>query len=372
MERSKIRAEFPITGRYAYFNNAAIAPLPRAAAKAMSEQADSAATEGVHGYARWANEIDGLRVETAAMLGCDETEVAITKNTSEGLCAVAGGLDWRPGDVVVGLETDFPANVVPWRELQGRRGVRFRSLELRNGRMELEDLDRACRGARLAALSYVHFLTGFRWDLAAVGEVCRRRGCLLVVDAVQGMGPFPIDVKSCGIHALSASGHKWLVGPEGTGLLYIDRDLMPQIPPIERGWGSMAGSESFRHDLGLHPSARRYECGTLNAAGCAALGASMRLLNSIGSAWASREVNGLASRLAEGAAERGYRLAAERDKSTGSGIVSLRKPGVDATAVVGELLGRRVSVAERMGWIRVAPHIYNTAEEIDRLLALLP
>lgn len=372
MDTTTIRAHFPVTEKYAYFNNAAIGPLSRPAALAMQGQIESAIASGVHGYGAWTEEYAGLRVETAAMLGCSPDEVAITKNTSEGLCAIANGLDWRSGDIVVGLDSDFPANYVPWRELQQRRGVRFRSLELRLGLLDLEDLDQACRGARLAALSYVHFLTGFRWDLEAVGEICRRRNCLLVLDAVQGMGALPIDVRACGVHALAASAHKWLVGPEGCGVLYVDRDLMPQVEPVEFGWASLEGFEEYRHDGGLQPDARRYECGTLNSAGCAGLRASIALLNRIGPDFAARHVHALAEQLLSGALEKGYEAAAERTYASGSGIVSLRKRGLDSAAAVRALLEDQVSVAERMGWIRVAPHVYNSAEEIDRLVRLLP
>jgi selenocysteine lyase/cysteine desulfurase len=372
MDTETIRTHFPVTANYAYFNNAAIGPLSLPAATAMQAQAEVALRQGVHGYSGWLDDYAGVRDETAAMLGCSAEEVAITKNTSEGLCAIANGLDWRSGDTVVGLSSDFPANYVPWRELQGRRGVRFRSLELRGGRLELEDLDQACKGARLAALSYVHFLTGFRWDLAAVGEICRRRGCLLVLDAVQGMGAFPIDVKACGVHALSASGHKWLLGPEGCGVLYIDREVMSQVVPVEFGWTSLEGFEEYRHDGDLQPGARRYECGTLNSVGCAGLRASLALLNQIGPEVASRHIDTLVDRLLAGVLGKGYEVAAERTSESGSGILSMRKCGADSGATARALVEHRVSVAERMGWIRVAPHVYNTAQEIDRLVELLP
>ncbi len=372
MKTASIREQFPVTAEYAYFNHAAIAPLPRRTEEAMRAHLDDAMRHGVHGYGRWVEQHEGLRRATAAMLHCDASEIAITKNTSEGLCAVANGLDWRSGDVVVGLDSDFPANYVPWRELQNRRGVRFRSLRLRQGVLQLEDLDRACKGARVAALSYVHFLTGFRWDLRAAGEICRRRGCALVVDAVQGMGAFPISVKDAGVHALSASAHKWLLGPEGCGVLYVDSDWMPAVEPVEFGWASLQGFEDYRSDGGLQPGARRFECGTLNSVGCAGLRASMENLNQVGTDTTSSAIHALAERLLEGALSRGYEAAAPRRRDNGSGIVSLRKRGLASADVVAELFRNRVSAADRMGWVRVAPHFYNTVEEIDKLLELLP
>lgn len=372
MDIATLREQFLASQEYCYFNHAAIAPLPRCTGDAMRAQVADAMLHGVHGFQRWVEDCEALRRAAAAMLQCESGEIAVTKNTSEGLSAVANGLDWRPGDIVVGLASDFPANYLPWRALQTRRGVRFRSLEFRDGALDLADLDRACEGARLVALSYVHFLTGFRWDMAAVGEICRRRGCLLVVDAVQGMGAFPIDVKACGLHALSASGHKWLLGPEGCGVLYIDRDWMHEVEPMEFGWTNLEGFEAYRCDGRLRPDAGRFECGTLNSVGCAGLRASIEFLNSIGTQTTSTAIHGLVERLLDGARVLGYEAAARRDRSNGSGIVSLRKPGVNSAATVGMLLANRVSTSERMGWVRVAPHVYNTSAEIDRLLELLP
>ena len=372
MDISAVRSEFAVVKRLAYFNHAAVSPLPERTLHAMERSIGRAAREGVHGHAAWTADHDGLRRATARMLGCAASEIAITKNTSEGLSAIATGLEWKRGDVIVGLESDFPANYVPWRRLTERAGVRFRNLKLRRGGLELEDLDRACRGARLAALSYVHFLTGFRWDLEAAGEVCRRRGCALVVDAVQGMGAFPIDVKRAGVHALSASAHKWLLGPEGCAVLYIDRDWMPSVRPTEFGWASLQGFEQYRSDGDLHPTARRFECGTLNSAGCAGMRASLEWLNEVGTDQASSRIHRLAERLLEGARDKGYQAAADRRRGNGSGIVSLRKEGLQPAAVVDRLLRAGVSTADRLGWVRVAPHFYNTAGEIDRLLNLLP
>ncbi len=372
MDIHAIRKRFPVADEYAYFNHAAISPLPKPTADAMGAQIADAMRHGVHGFGRWTKECAALRRAAAGMLGCAAGEIAITKNTSEGLSAIANGLDWHSGDIVVGLETDFPANYVPWRALGVREGVRFRSLELRNGALELEDLDQACKGARLAALSYVHFLTGFRWDLQAVGEICRRRGCLLVLDAVQGMGAFPIDVKECGIHALSASGHKWLLGPEGSAVFFVDRDFMPEVAPVELGWASLVGFEEYRSDGDLQPDASRFECGTLNSVGCAGLRTSIELLNEVGAAAASSAIHAVVERLLDGAAAKGYEVAAARHRASGSGIVSLRKRGTDPAATVRMLLEHRISVAERLGWIRAAPHFYNSVDEADRLAGLLP
>ncbi len=372
MSAAALREGFPITERYAYFNHAAVSPLPLKTATAMRSHLAEATRSGIHAYGDWIDAYRRLRAEAAKILHCEPAEIAITKNTSEGLSAVANGLDWRPDDVIVGLQDDFPANYVPWRALVERQGVQFRSLALRHGRLDLDELDRACRGARLAALSYVHFLTGFRWDLSKVGEICRRRDCLLVVDAVQGMGALPIDVKSADIHALSASAHKWLLGPEGCAVFYVDNDWMPSLAPSEIGWTSVAGWENYLSDGDLLPTASRFECGTLNTVGSVGMAASLELLNSVPPEVREDAVHSLVERLLEGARAKGYAPAAERTRECGSGIVSLRKPGVDPVRTAEALLAEGISVAERLGWLRVAPHFYNNAEEIDRLVDRLP
>ena len=140
----------------------------------------------------------------ARLIGARD-EIALVKNTSEGIATVAMGLDWRPGDKIVCFREEFPANFLPWQRLASK-GVEIEALSIED---PLDRVDQACRGARLLAVSYVNYLSGIRVDLKAFGEICRRQGCFYFVDAIQGMGAFPIDVEATGIDALAADGHKW-------------------------------------------------------------------------------------------------------------------------------------------------------------------
>ena len=365
------RDEFPITQSTVYLNHAAVSPLPRRTAEAMRAQTADIERFGLKNYGRWMETAGALRVAAARLLGCGSGEIAITKNTSEGLSFVANGLDWRAGDVVAGIRDEFPANYFPWLRLE-KRGVRLRWMDLRNGRIELADIDKACDGARLLAVSYVQYLSGFRLDLDAVGEICRRRNVLLVVDAVQGLGPFPVNVKRSGIHALSASGHKWLLGPEGCAIFFIDQGLVPRVEPVEFGWTNVVGSERYSQDPVLLPDARRYECGTLNTVGIHGLRASLELLHEVGVERMAGHIDGLARRTIEGAAAKGYEPMTPRDSANGSGIVTIRKKGVDSAAAVMSLNDAGISTAHRFGWIRAAPHFYNNEADIDALLERLP
>jgi len=369
-ELTSYRGEFPVTERYTYFNHASVSPLPRRSARAMQELAEDAMLHGSCHFSQWIAALEDLRSAAAELLGCDAEEVALVKNTSEGLSFVANGIDWRPGDIAVGIEDEFPANYFPWLQLE-KRGVNLRWLRLSAGRIELEEIDRACQGARLLAISFVQYLSGFRIDLDAVGEICRRHGTLLVVDAVQGLGPFPVNVKASGIHALAASSHKWLLGPEGIGILFIDRDLMPRVEPVEFGWTNVAGWRTYSHKPDLRPGAARYECGTLNTIGSYGLLESLRLFLEVGVDRMANHILGLVDRLYKGAAAKGYEALVQPAPAAGSGIISIRKQGVDSDAVVRRLLENHVVTSPRFGWIRAAPHFYATEEEIDRLVGLL-
>lgn len=367
---SHYRDEFPVVERFIYLNHAAVSPLPLRSARAMEGLISDVTSGGITGYPGWIETCQGLRESTAKLISAEPEEIAVTKNTSEGLSFLANGIDWRPGDVVVAVRQDFPANVFPWKRLE-RRGVTVRWLELHGGRLELDEIDKACDGARLAAVSWAHYLSGFRLDLDAVGEICRRRDCLLAVDAVQALGPFPLDVKNAGVHFLSASGHKWLLGPEGCGFLYIEQSLQDQVEPAEFGWTNVSGFPSFSREEVLRPDAGRYECGTLNTVGCYGLRASIELFLEAGTENTSRQVDALAQRLYDGVIEKGYQPMAHRDNGSGSGIVTFRKPGVDSEQAARTLAGQGVSLAARHGWLRAAPHFYNTTDEIDRTLQLL-
>jgi len=255
------RREFPITERWIYMNHAAVAPLCRPASLAMQGSVEDQARYGSVHYRHFEETVKGLRSAAARLIGASPEEIALVKNTTEGLSIVANGLDWRRGDVVVAVENEFPANYYPWWNLE-KRGVKLRMVPQRDGKLALEDLDRACHGARLLAISSVQYLSGFRADLEAVGEICARRGCLFVVDAIQGLGVFPVDVRRARIHALCSGGHKWLTGPQGTGVLYLSSEVIPQIEPVEFGWTSVACWQDYQaRGTELRPGALRYECG---------------------------------------------------------------------------------------------------------------
>lgn len=359
------RSQFPVTQNLVYLNHAAVAPLCKPAADAIKWLADDCVNFGSIHYDQWMASYEGLRTATAKMINCSPREVAMVKNTSEGISTVTTGIRWRTGDIVVAFHEEFPANYYPWKRLEPL-GVEVRWLSVFD---PLEKIEEACRGARLLAISYVQYLSGYRVDLHAIGEICQRHGVFFFVDAIQGLGAFPLDVKSARIHALAADGHKWLLGPEGCGLLYVAQERQDEIEPVEFGWTNVAKYADYSsRDMALRPDAGRYECGTLNTVGCFGLRASLEFLLEVGVVNVSAAVQTLGDQLWEGLRERGYETMGTRSRETGAGIVTFRREGVEAAMIVRRLKEAGFIATPRQGWVRVSPHFYISPEEIARFL----
>jgi selenocysteine lyase/cysteine desulfurase len=363
------RHEFPVTETLTYLNHAAVAPLARRCAEAMKSLAEDVLHHGSLHYDRWMDCYEGFRVSAAKLIHAHRDEIAIVKNTSEGIATVALGLDWKPGDKIVAFREEFPANYFPWLRLEAK-GVKIEWLSVFD---PLDRIDEAARGAKLLAISYVQYLSGYRANLEAIGEICHRHGCFYFVDAIQGLGVFPLDVRRCRIHALAADGHKWLLGPEGCGLLFVERSWQDRIEPVEFGWTNIAGYNDYAcRDMALREDAGRYECGTLNTISIFGLKAAIDLLLEVGIERIGPTVQGLADRLAEGAVAKGYETMIPRTPETGAGIVSIRKQSVDARMVVSHLRQNGITAAPRQGWARLSPHFYVSHDSIERVIDLLP
>ena len=361
--------QFPVRERLIYLNHAAVAPLCRPAAEAMKGLADDCLHFGSLHWEQWMTAYERIRVAAARLIHADRSEIALMKNTSEGICAIALGMDWRPGDRIVAFQEEFPSNLYPWKILE-RQGVPVTWLSVHDPR---ERIDEAARGARLLAISFVNFLSGYRAQIPAIGEICHRHSCIFLVDAIQGLGAFPIDVRDSHIDALAADGHKWLLGPEGCAMLYVSQALQEQVRPAEFGWMNAASASDYgSRDMTPRNDAARYECGTLNTIGCFGLAAALEFLLDIGTDRIAPAVTALADRIAHGAAARGYEVMGRRTPETAAGIVSIRKPGVDSAETVRKLWSAGVATAARAGWIRTSPHFYLEASAIDRMLELLP
>ena len=365
----RYQAYFPVREKVIYLNHAAVAPLVLPAARAMQELAEDSLRYGALHYDRWLAAYERLRVAAARLIHADRSEIALVKNTSEGIATIAMGLDWKAGDRIVAFAEEFPANYYPWKRLESR-GIAVTWLSVDS---PLEKIEEAVEGARLLAISFVQFLSGRRTPIQAIGEICHRNKCIYLVDAIQGLGAFPIDVRSCHIDALAADGHKWLLGPEGCGILYVRKELQDRVEPVEFGWTNVAGYADYAsRDMTLRADAGRYECGTLNTIGCFGLAAAIEFLLEVEVERIAPVVQALGDRIAAGAEARDYEVLGTRTAVSGAGIVSFRKQGIEARQIVRKLMEAGIAAAPRAGWVRTSPHFYIWPEEIDRMLAELP
>jgi cysteine desulfurase/selenocysteine lyase len=368
---AQYRAEFPVSERFTYLNHAAVAPLPRRTAQAMQEFAEDACLNGSFHYPAWMATYDAARTAAARLANASASEIAFVKNTSEGIATVALGFPWKAGDRIVAFEEEFPANYYIWKKLEEWKGVRVEWLSCFD---PLEKIEQAARGARLLAISFVQYLSGYRANIRALGEICRREGVFFFVDAIQGLGAFPLDVRAMNIQAFAADGHKWLLGPEGQGLLYVQEDWQDRIEPVEFGWTTVAGYNDYSsRDMTPRHDAGRYECGTLNTIGLHGLRASLDFILEIGVERIGPALESLSDQLAAGASGLGYEvLGPARTPATASGIVSIRHPHMDSRVVHAKLHECGFLAATRQGWVRLSPHFYVSPQDIDRMLVALP
>ena len=371
---NRTRSFFPVTRDLVYLNHAGVAPISTRVEEALRRYGAEASRRGAFDYARvYDAEIERVRQRAAVLIGARPDEIAFVKNTTEGLGLVAAGLEWREGDQVVTCDLEYPSNVYPWWSLRSR-GVETRMLRSSRGALPLERVADALRGprVRLLALSSVQYGSGFRADLVALGKLCRERGVLFCVDAIQSLGHLPLDVEDCGIDFLAADGHKWLLSVEGCGLFYCSHRVLDLLTPRVVGWRSVVDSRDFdRYHLELQPGAGRFEEGTPNTAGIFGLGAAIDLLLELGVDAIAERVLGLSDHLVQGLGARGAELLSPRGPGEASGIVSFRMPHEAPEATARRLRARRIFTVVRRDGVRASPHFYNTPDELDQLLALL-
>jgi len=369
---SRYRSEFPAAKRYIYFNHAAVSPLSKRVIEAMNAVANGFLERGVLCEEEMFARVETARGAAARLIGARNDEIAFIKNTTQGVLLAANGIRWKRGDNVVMPAIEFPANVYPWLALE-KRGVRIVLVRPRDGRVTAEMLAGACTArTRCVTVSFVQFSNGYRIDVATLGRFCRERGIYLHVDGIQSLGMLRCDVRTMKIDFLSAGGHKWLLGPAGTGFFYCRRDLLGELDIWNPGWLGVRNAWSFfDHDPTPRSGARRFEEGSLNLYGIAGLGASIERFLEIGMTRVEKRILALTDTLENGVRSRDYRITSPRGKDERSGILCFCHPGKDTDKLQRKLSAARVVASLRMGAIRLAPHFYNTEEEAARVLDLL-
>jgi selenocysteine lyase/cysteine desulfurase len=366
------RRQMPVAQNWAYLDHAAVAPISAPGMTAILDWARDAAADGDIHCAAWADALERLRQTAARMIGADPREIALIRNTTEGINLAAEGFPWLDGDNLVIPADEFPANQYPWMNL-AHRGVETRRVPTNQGRLDLDRIADACDDrTRIVSASWVSFASGWRNDLDQLAELAHRAGALLFVDAIQALGVFPLDVARTPIDFLAADGHKWLLGPEGAGLFFVRREHLPLLRPIGVGWNSVRHALDFsRIEFDLKDSAARYEGGSQNTPGMLALSASLDLLTQIGPQAISDRVVWLTDLACRRLVEAGATLISDRASKRKSGIVVFDLPGRDPGAVRRRCLEKHVVLSCRGGHLRISPHAYNDESDIERFMEAL-
>lgn len=373
MDWPAYRSHFPVTRQWAFFDHAAVSPIPDTAVAELDWYARTVAGNGIAAVHDVFAKVGRVRELAAKLVNAPVVEdIAFVPNTTVGIGLIAEGYPWKAGENVVLAAEEYPSNQYPWLNLAGR-GVEVRRVHSRGNRLHIADIEAAIDGkTRVLSVSAVEFASGFRNDLDALGEVCRRRGVFFFVDAIQALGAFDIDVQKTPIDALAADGHKWMLAPEGAGFAYIRREWVDSLHPIGVGAHSVVNPFEYHTiDFNLKPHAGRWEGGALNVPGLLALGASLELILAAGIDTISARVLELTDHLCDRAAAAGCEVFSSRTGHDRSGIVSLTKPGVESKELMKRCRAAGVIVNNRAHRLRVSPHAYNTTDEIDRLIDVL-
>lgn len=350
-------------------NHAAISPLSVRVTDRLEEFIDERSFGVIDSFQMG----DALRTKTrqmlAKMINARPQQIAFIQNTSEGFNHLVNGLHWRPGDEILLAEGEFPSNVYPFLNLTERFGVEVKFIPNRDGQIYIEDIiAQITTKTKLLSISFVEFSNGFRNDLQTIGGICKEKDILFSVDGIQGVGALPMDVQKCKIDFLSNGGHKWLMGTMGAGFMYVSPALQEKILPAFTGWLAVEDAWDFsEYRLELLPDARRFEYATANFMGISALSASVELLLDAGPENIERHLLALGERLKNGLENRGMRFMGADDKRRWSGIFSFS--GKKTEKLYEYLINQNIIVSLRSGMIRIAPHFYNTAEEVDEVVA---
>ncbi|UCE24657.1 MAG: aminotransferase class V-fold PLP-dependent enzyme [Candidatus Zixiibacteriota bacterium] len=369
------RSLFPHTDKVVYFNSASFGPFSTPVKEAIEENLRvrvAAAFDDTPGVMEIE---DQLRSDYAGLIGATKREIGIGMNTSFGLNVAAFGLPLEKGDEVLVSEVEFPAQVYTWRAAAEERGLKLRFVKPVNRHFDIEQFEKSIGPeTRVLAISFVQYFNGYKNDLAAISEICKKHGIFLVVDGIQGMGVEPIDAKELGIDILSSGCQKWMLGPQGCGFFYLSDRVRDRLRHPFMGWlgvdWKMNFTDLFKFDLPYYDSARRFEMGYYVALNILGMKASVEIFKDIGIPNIRQHNYMLIDRLADYL--RGspfYSITSIMETRHRSSIFSFSCDRLDD--VYQKLSDEQIIVAMREGSIRVSVHLFNNEADIERLIGVL-
>lgn len=370
-----LRELFPITKSLIYLNHAAVSPLPIPTVQAVGAQLKNVAFNGALHYRSWVATKERARRHIADMLGARSEQIAFMRNTSDGLATIANGYKWDAGDNVVTYKQEFPSNIYPWLRVRDAFGVEVRFANERDGRVDVDELISLIDNkTKIVTISHVQYASGYRAPLERLSDAARKVDALLVVDVMQSLGVVPIETEIQFIDAAACASHKWLMSPEGVGVLYLSDRARERIQPTLIGWISVEDPEDYLNfEQDYKEGTLAWETGTGAASLFYGLEESLKLLTGTGIERIAAHLEELTDYLCERLQGSDYEIVSSREKKEKSQIVCVRnKQGISPNDIYNHLKNQNIIVAPRNDRLRIAPHLYNTKEEIDALIKALP
>ncbi|MFH1729057.1 MAG: aminotransferase class V-fold PLP-dependent enzyme [Pseudomonadota bacterium] len=364
-----IRNEFPLKKNIIYLANAEVAPLPLSSANAIAEYAKDYSNFGHKAYYnKYEKLIDDTRVEAAKLLDCSEDEIAFGKNTTWGIILASMLLPLKKDDEIIIPHKEFPANYYPWLPLRNK-GIKIKFIRSRDFGIAPEDIiDNITKKTKLITQSLVDYFTGYRQDFKKLSKVCKEKDIHLVLDAIQGIGAIPFSCKKNHISFLSADAHKWMMGPEGISLLYINKKVIPKLNQDYYGWLNLEDPFDFlKRNKELVKTASRVEEGSHNMLGIAGLNKSLKLINEVGIDEIWESIFKLTEILIIELKKLGYYVVTRKQKNSRAGIISF-KPTKNATLIQKHFETKKIYINQRNGYLRISPHFYNDKDEIKNFI----
>jgi selenocysteine lyase/cysteine desulfurase len=354
-----------------YFNHAAVSPLSTLVLEKIQEFQTMRSIGPIDDYKRVMRVTETVKQQVGALLGTTSDRIAFSDNTSNGLNILAQGLRLRPGDEIVLNDLEFPSNVYPFLNL-ARDGVVMVYAKSRDGRVTAEDII-ACITPRtkVVSVSYVQFLTGYRVNLKTLSDYCRPRGIILAVDAIQGLGAVRLNVNETPVDFIASGCQKWMMADMGLSFVYVSKAVQEQLSPRYIGWLSVKNAWNLLdYHVDLRDDAAALQSGTTNVMGIFALGGALELFELTGQEARERVILSNTRYFIERLQEAGFApLLAGLPDAELAGIVTF-KPA-NAAELFERLGALKIVCSLREGYIRFAPHFYNTREEIDAVITVL-
>ncbi len=368
-------AEFPVAAKNIFLAHAGVTILPRRVTRVMQEYLEESCLRMQEFPEAW-RAVNETRVVAAKMIGAKASEISLLGPTSLGLSLVANGLDWQAGDEVVCYQDDYPANVYPWTDL-ARHGVVVKLLKpAAPGAITPELVESLLTPkTKLVALASCHFLSGYRIQIDAIGQLLRSRGVLFCLDAIQTLGAFETRVDY--VDFLSADSHKWMLGPMAAGIVYVREEVKERLRPTLLGsWNIQSPNFIAQEEIVFENGGRRYEPGVLNVAGILGMKAGLELLLEKGIPQVSAQLLKLKTRLVERLESMGFQFLGPTTGPNASGITTTWREDGDGPSmakVQEHLAAQNIHPSLRFdragkAYLRFSPHFYNTEAEMDRVV----